>query len=125
MISRVGFFLCSFLVMQVASATDIKSYLFQALDGFDGKAAGIVTGDDAERFRQRTKSTEPVNISVSTVKHFKQKGCSRLAALLTQEGVMTKEGVKVPFAIRYELNLCRDGRPPVESIDLSKLPPAR
>jgi hypothetical protein len=37
---------------------------------------------------------------------------------LLQESVPTSDGGRIPFAVRYELNLCRDGRPPSEGMDL-------
>ena len=43
---------------------------------------------------------------------------ARLEATLIQDDVPTKDGKRVPFAVRLELNLCRDGQPPSEGIDL-------
>jgi len=42
----------------------------------------------------------------------------RLEATLIQDDVPTKDGNRIPLAVRYELNLCRDGQPPSEGIDL-------
>jgi hypothetical protein len=33
---------------------------------------------------------------------------------------MTKEGKPVEFAVDYGINLCRDGSPPTEGMDLEK-----
>ena len=35
-----------------------------------------------------------------------------------QDAVPTQDGKRIPFAVRYELNLCRNGQPPTEGIDL-------
>jgi hypothetical protein len=35
-----------------------------------------------------------------------------------QDAVPTRKGSLNPFAVRYELNLCRNGQPPTEGMDL-------
>jgi hypothetical protein len=41
--------------------------------------------------------------------------------LLKQANVMTKEGKPVEFAVDYGINLCRDGSPPTEGMDLEQI----
>ena len=60
----------------------------------------------------------PVKVQVRTLSKFAEAGCARLEATLMQDAVPTQEGKLIPFAIRYELNLCRNGQPPTEGIDL-------
>lgn len=113
------------LLLLVISATvqaeDMKHFLFQALSSPTGSAEGVLTDEKiSDYFQQQTRSNEPVKVSVSTIKHFKQEGCSRLAVVMGQDKVPLKTGGNVPFSVRYELNLCRDGSPPVEAVDLSK-----
>lgn len=58
---------------------------------------------------------------VTTIKSFKQEGCKRLNVRLTQANVPTKDGQTIDFAIDYGINLCRDGSPPTEGMDLEKV----
>lgn len=108
-------------ISATAQADDMKHFLFQALSSPNGSADGVLSEDKiSDYFKQQTHSTEPVKVSVSTIKRFKQDGCSRLVVTLGQDKVPLKTGGIAPFSLRYELNLCRDGSPPVEGMDMSK-----
>lgn len=106
-------------VSGMAHSAEVKDFLYQALDSKTGTASGVVTGSMSDRFKQTTRSSAPVTADVSTLKRFRQPGCSRLALVLKQEGVPTKGGKFVPFLMRYELNVCRDGNPPIEGTDVN------
>ncbi|MFZ1546222.1 MAG: hypothetical protein WAT12_03870 [Candidatus Nitrotoga sp.] len=88
----------------------------------EGKEAarGIVEGKEADAIHAATGASDPVRAEVSTIKKFNQEGCSRLAVKLIQPNTLTKEGGKTDFALNYELNLCRNGMPPSEGMDLGK-----
>lgn len=108
-------------ISATAQADDLKHFLFQALSSPTGSAEGVLTDDKiSDFFRQQTRSREPVKVVVATLRHFNQEGCSRLAVTLGQDNVPLKTGGEAPFSMRYELNLCRDGSPPIEVVDLSK-----
>ena len=100
-------------------ATDLKQHLIAAIDAPNGQADGELNGPTAEFFKAQTRSSVPVMVQVRTVKKFAEAGCARLQATLAQDAVPTQDGKQIPFAIRYELNLCRDGQPPTEGIDLN------
>jgi len=111
------------LLATTASAAEsfsVKTLLMQALNAPDGAAKGIVEGKEADAIHAATGASDPVRAEVSTVKKFNQEGCSRLAVRLVQPNTPTKEGGKTDFALNYELNLCRNGMPPSEGIDLGK-----
>ncbi len=115
-----------------ALATDLKQHLIAAIDSPEGRADGDLSGPMAAFFQSQTRSSAPIRVQVRTLKRFAQAGCARLQATLIQEEVPTREGKQIPFAVRYELNLCRDGQPPSEGIDLDsasqgllKEPPGR
>ena len=72
----------------------------------------------ADFFSAQTRSSAPVRVQVKTLSRFAEAGCARLEATLIQDEVPTREGGRIPFAVRYEINLCRDGQPPSEGIDL-------
>ena len=108
-------------ISATAQAGDLKHFLFQALSSPAGSAEGVLTDDKiSDFFRQQTRSGEPVKVLVSTLKHFNQEGCSRLAVTLGQDKVPLKEGGNAPFSMGYEINLCRDGSPPIEGMDPTK-----
>lgn len=109
------------VISTTVRADDLKHFLFQALSSPTGSAEGVLTDDKiSDFFRQQTRSSEPVKVSVTTLKHFNQAGCSRLAVTLGQDKVPLRTGGDRPFSVRYELNLCLDGTAPVEGMDLSK-----
>jgi hypothetical protein len=95
------------------SSATVRQLLLMAIDAPDGRAKGVMTDAIADRFRQATGSTLPVLVEVSTLKHFRQEGCRRLNLRIRQEGAG-----KGQFGIDYGINLCRDGSPPTEGIDL-------
>lgn len=99
---------------QAAEFASTKPLLLRAIDAPDGRAGGTITGQIADKFRQTTGSAAPVIAEVTTLKAFKQEGCKRLNLRVSQVDVPTKEGKLVPFGIDYGINLCRDGRPPVD-----------
>lgn len=111
------------LVATTASAAEgfsVKTLLMQALDAPDGKVKGIVAGKEADTIHAATGASDPVRAEISTIKKFNQKGCSRLAVRMVQPNAPTKEGGKTDFALNYELNLCRNGMPPSEGMDLGR-----
>ena len=100
------------------AAADLKAHLLAALDSPGGRSEGDLSGRMADLVRAQTRSSAPVRVQVRRLTTFAQAGCARLQATLVQEDVPTSEGKQFPFAVRYELNLCRDGQPPSEGIDL-------
>jgi hypothetical protein len=99
-------------------AADLKQHLIAAIDAPDGRSDGDLSGRMAEFFKGQTRSSAPVRVQVRTLRKFATAGCARLEATLIQDDVPTKDGKRVPLAVRYELNLCRDGQPPSEGNDL-------
>ena len=99
-------------------AADLKQHLIAAIDAPDGRYDGELSGRMAEFFKGQTRSPAPVRVQVRTLSKFATAGCARLEATLIQDDVPTKDGKRIPLAVRYELNLCRDGQPPSEGIDL-------
>jgi len=103
-----------------AESFSVKALLMQALNAPDGKSKGIIEGKEADAIHAATGASDPTRAEVSTIKKFNQEGCSRLAVRLIQPNTPTKEGGKTDFALNYELNLCRNGTPPSEGMDLGK-----
>jgi hypothetical protein len=108
-------------ITHAAEYTSAKPLILQAIDAPDGRAQGEIVGPIADKFRETTKSSAPVMAEVTTIKSFKQEGCKRLNVRLAQANVPTKDGQTIDFAIDYGINLCRDGSPPTEGMDLEKV----
>lgn len=108
-------------ITHAAEYTNTKPLLLQAIDAPDGRAQGEIVGPIADKFRETTKSNAPVMVEVTTLKSFKQEGCKRLNVRMKQADVPTKDGGKTEFAVDYGINLCRDGSPPTEGMDLEQV----
>ena len=103
--------------------TSVKPLMMQALDNPNEKVQGEVIGKIADKFSEATKSTSPVIATVTTIKQFKQEGCSRLNLSFQQANVKDANGKLVDFRVDYGINLCKNGDPPVEGMDLGKVAP--
>lgn len=119
--------LCGILLMiaqcspaLAAQPASVKALLMQAMDSPDGASRGIIEGQEADRIHAVTGASDPVRAEVSTIRKFKQEGCRRLKLRLVQPNAPTRDGKHVDFALDYELNLCRDGSPPSEGMDLGR-----
>ena len=116
-------FVLSHLAVPSASAAEYASVgqlMLQALDAPGGTAHGVIVGPVAKKFRDTTGSVAPVMAEVTTLKSFRQEGCKRLNVRLKQANVPTTDGKLTEFGFDYGLNLCRDGSPPTEGMDLEK-----
>ena len=100
--------------------TSVKQLMVRAIDAPDGKARGYILGSIADKFKKTTGSSGRVSAEVSTIKSFNREGCKRLNVRLTQSDVPTSEGQTADFVIDYGLNMCRDGSPPTEGMDLEQ-----
>jgi len=104
---------------QTSRADSVRDYLFRAIDA--GEASGPVDDATARAWKQQTGSDGPVFATVRTIASFQQKGCKRLELVLSQDGVPTRDGPKTRIGLPMQLNLCRDGSPPVEGMDTEKI----
>jgi hypothetical protein len=92
---------------------DFRPLLVKAIDSPEGAAYGILIGKMAEALTERVKATSPILIDVTTVRRYKQEGCSRLNVRFAQDGVVLP-GTDKPRRQTFDLglNYCRDGQPP-------------
>jgi hypothetical protein len=95
--------------------TQLKPLMLNAIDSPTGKAQAWLEGELADRIRIQIKAPakSPVLATVRTVQEFRP-GCKRLhvALSLPEHKMETTSHTWEPFLVWYELNLCRDGRPP-------------
>lgn len=115
----------TFVLLQLATVSadaaeyaSVKQLMLEAIDAPGGTARGVIGGPIAGKFGTTTGSVAPIVAEVSTLKSFKQEGCKRLSVRLKQGNVSTKDGRLADFGVTYGLNLCRDGSPPSEGMDL-------
>lgn len=112
---KLPFLACLLMLTSAAHASEsstLKSLMLIALNSPDGTANGIVEGAVADKIHVTTGAYDPIRGEVTTIKRYKEEGCSRLAVKLIQPNTPTKEGTKTDFALNYELDLCKNGQPP-------------
>lgn len=78
-----------------------------------GESHATLGGPISDYMKRSNMSSEPLRVNVTTIKKFKQPGCSRLNIQFLQDNV-TVPGETKPRnrEIDYQLNYCVDGRPP-------------
>ncbi len=103
--------------------TSVKQLMVRAIDARDGKAQRFIVGSIADKFKKSTGSSGRVRAEVSTIKSFNREGCKRLNVRLIQSDVPTTDGKTADFGVDYGLNMCRDGSPPTEGMDLEQTSP--
>lgn len=101
-----------------AEYSNLKLAMIEAIDAPGGMVTGTVIGPVADKFAATTGSRSPVIVEVTTLKSFQREGCKRLNVRLNQANVQAKDGKSAKFGIDYGVNLCRDGSPPTEGMDL-------
>jgi hypothetical protein len=104
---------CAAQVPERTPVKDARALMVTALLAPDGRAHGVLTGELADAISQRFSATTPIYIDVTTDKHFRQAGCSRLKVSFWQDGVLLP-GAHSPRkqTIDFGINYCLDGLPP-------------
>ncbi len=93
--------------------SDARPLLLAALRATNGQAYGVMTGPTADAITARFSATTPINIDVTTEKHFAQPGCSRLKVTFSQGGVRLPGNTAARTeTIEFGINYCLDGLPP-------------
>lgn len=95
-----------------SESNSVKALMLRALNSPDGNASGIVEDKVADKIHETTGSYDPTRCEVATIRRYKEEGCSRLSVKLVQPNTPTKEGPKTDFALKYELDMCKNGMPP-------------
>jgi hypothetical protein len=92
---------------------DFRELLVKAIDSSDGAARGMLVGPMADALSSRMKSTAPILVDVTTLRRYRQPGCSRLNVRFSQDGVVLP-GEREPRKETLDLgmNYCKDGLPP-------------
>ena len=93
-------------------AEDLRPFLVAAIDAPDGRAAGVLAGSLAETLRKQGVSAAPLRVEVTTLRTYREPGCRRLNILFRQREVKLGDAPPTDRAAAFQLNYCRDGRPP-------------
>ncbi len=96
-------------------ADTLGALMQAAIAAPDGRASGVLDDAVAGLVAKATGRAAPVAARIETVRVFRQAGCRRLRATLSQP-VPGQADASFPF----EMNLCRDGSAPRESLDLEQ-----
>jgi hypothetical protein len=98
--------------------TNPRELLIKAINAPDGTARGVLAGELAEGIAQGFRTTAPLRIDVTTLKHYRQEGCRRLNVAFTQEGVrLPGEAAGTARRIDVGIDFCRDGQPPSSRVE--------
>ena len=96
-------------------ADTLGALMKAAINAPDGRASGVLDDAVAGMISRTTGKAAPVAARIETVRVFRQAGCRRLKATLSQpvHGQLDR-------VFSFEMNLCRDGSAPQESLDLEQ-----
>ena len=96
-------------------ADTLGALMKAAINAPDGRASGVLDDAVAGMIFRTTGKAAPVAARIETVRVFRQAGCRRLKATLSQpvHGQLDR-------VFSFEMNLCRDGSAPRESLDLEQ-----
>ena len=115
-----GFVATLFFISAPAQADQAKEILFAAIK--QGQSSAELTGEQADAWKKKTGSNEPIRVEAKVLSRFNQPECAKLSIKMTQAKVPKKEGGTGPLEVGWGMNLCTDGMPPAESVDWSKSP---
>ncbi|HEE9761708.1 MULTISPECIES: hypothetical protein [Pseudomonas] len=95
-----------------AHADTSKEILIEAVK--TGHASAELTGDQADVWKAKTHSREPVMVEAKVVEQLQQPGCARVAIQFTQQEVPKVNGGSGPLEVGWGMNVCEDGSPPAD-----------
>jgi hypothetical protein len=105
----------------------LREVIFDAIrDGANAEHFVPIRGQEADMLRASSGSSGTVYGYAKVTHRFHKAGCARLNVGIAQDGMMKTpdpkrfKGAMIP----WQMNMCLDGTPPAEGMDMSKLPPA-
>lgn len=119
---RVGWVVAGIMTCSMAMAQDnpFRKLTLDAIDSPGGTATFTFdkTIPWVKAMRQQLATEGSVTVVTKVVKRFREEGCARLQTVFTVHEAALQGGrlVDQQFSINY--NLCRDGLPPKETLDI-------
>jgi len=109
-----------------AQTRDFKPLVVGALDAPAGELTKTFAANTpwVQVMRQKLGTEGPITVTTKVVKKFKEEGCGRVeATFLVHDAKVVKASARGVEDTRFsfQLNVCRDGMPPVEGMDLRDL----
>lgn len=110
----VGLFAAAASHAQGLQSNEVREAFMRAVKSPEGRYEGPLTGATVAGIQRRFRTDAPFFIRITTIHHFKQKGCKRLQSNIYAPDSMIKraDGTSAPFDFGFQMNLCPDGRPP-------------
>jgi hypothetical protein len=102
----------------------IMSLIQRAIDSPSGSVTYTFGAQEpwVRAMRHQMETSGPVTIAAKVVKRFQQEGCARIhARFLVHEATLTQAGKLEDMVFAINFNTCRDGEPPMESLDLAAI----
>jgi len=101
-------FLLIVISINQAYAVELVDLVRQAID--NGAASAEMTGNEADKFKNTTQSSQPIIAKITTIKKVSSE-CARLQFKLHQEGAALKNGGTAPIDSEFSANYCKYGPP--------------
>jgi hypothetical protein len=103
------------ILVSSAQAASLDALMKSAINASDGRASGVLNDPVAGLIAKTTVSAAQVTARIETVRVYRQAGCRRLKAVLSQPVSGQPEAI-----FMFEMNLCLDGTAPQDGIDLAQ-----
>jgi hypothetical protein len=92
---------------------EVRPLLIEAIDAPAGEAHGRLTSQISDAIGRQFKTSEPINVDVTTLIRYAEEGCRRLSVLFWQDGVQLGQGVPAKRqTVEFGINYCKTGMPP-------------
>lgn len=118
-----------------AQTRDFKPMVVGVLDAPTGEITRTFAAGTpwVKVMRQQFGTDGPITVTTKVVKKFKEEGCGRVeAAFVVHDAKVVKTSTTglEDAKFSFQMNVCRDGMPPVEGMDIRELqravsPPAK
>lgn len=70
------------------------------------------------QMRQKLEFPGPIKVETSVVRRYQQEGCARVRHRFNMLDAALVKGKLEPMVFQLELNVCSNGEPPLESLDI-------
>lgn len=100
----------------------IRPLIVQAIDADGETVRGYAGGAIADLFGKAFETYAPVEVEARAIGNFSTPDCKRIELKFIRRGAMTPQG-PIDAVVTNQLNICRDGMPPTEGMDLSHITP--
>jgi hypothetical protein len=125
MMSNPKAFLATCIVLAVGSANAQSTpFLRMAYEAIDSKSGSAQYKFDktvpwVSLMRQKLELPGPITVRSTVLKRFAQEGCAQVQTMFQMHEATLNNGRLEDTTFALNFNICRDGSPPLESLDLA------